>query len=58
MSKLKCLQCGTILESKYTHDFQQCDCPNSTMIDGGNDYLRYGGVDMTKIEILEDTTTR
>lgn len=48
--KIKCLQCGQILESKFRHDFKMCDCPNETFIDGGNDYLRYGGMDLSKIE--------
>lgn len=50
MSKIKCLECGKILESKHRHDFQQCKCPNQTFIDGGNIYLRCGGVDLSKIE--------
>jgi hypothetical protein len=52
MSKIKCLQCGEILESKFRHDFQQCSCPNQTFIDGGNDYCRCGGIDPTKIEFF------
>ena len=49
MSKIKCLSCNTILESKYRWDFKSCDCPNNTYIDGGNDYLRFGTKDLTKI---------
>ena len=54
MSKIKCLQCGKILESKFRHDFQQCSCPNQTFVDGGSDYCRYGGIDPTKIEFLPE----
>ena len=39
MSKAKCLQCGQILESTYRHHFVQCDCPNQSFLDGGNDYV-------------------
>lgn len=54
MGKVKCLQCNKILESKSRHDFAQCSCSNKTFVDGGNDYMRAGGVDMDKIEVIED----
>ncbi len=56
MGKVKCLECGVVLESTYRHDYKVCKCPNKTMVDGGNDYLRYGGKDMDKVEIVEDKT--
>lgn len=37
----RCKKCGTYLESKHRHDFVACPCGN--FIDGGRDYLRYGG---------------
>jgi hypothetical protein len=53
MSKIKCLECGTILESKHRHDWVTCGCLNQTFIDGGNgDYLRYGGVDLNKVVVM------
>lgn len=52
MGKVKCLECGVVLHSKYRHDFQQCECPNQTFVDGGDDYLRFGGMDFDKIKIL------
>jgi len=52
MGKVRCLKCSEILESKFRHDFQQCSCENETFVDGGNDYLRYGGMNMNLIEIL------
>lgn len=54
MGRIKCLNCNKILESKYTHDLVSCGCSNETFVDGGNDYLRIGGVDLDLIEILED----
>ena len=54
MGKVKCLNCGKVLESKYRHDFQSCDCENQTFVDGGNDYCRYGGMDMSKVKVLVD----
>ncbi len=41
-AKIKCLKCGDIIESMFRHDFRWCSCRN-IFIDGGNDYLRYGG---------------
>ena len=52
MGKLQCLNCGEILESKSTHDFVMCKCENKTFIDGGNDYMRAGGVDLKMIKVL------
>jgi len=42
MSKIKCLKCNEIIESKHRHDFKFCKCEN-VFIDGGKDYLRCGG---------------
>ena len=49
MSKIKCLNCDMILESVHTHDFHSCDCENRAYIDGGNDYMRFGCMDITKV---------
>lgn len=55
MAKVRCLECGVILHSKYQHDFQQCNCPNQTFVDGGyEEYTRYGGMDMAKVEFVPD----
>ena len=35
--------------------FVKCECDNETFVDGGNEYLRVGGMDMSFIRIiLED----
>lgn len=49
-SQVTCLECGEVLVSKNRHDYKTCSCPNETMIDGGNDYVRYGGKDLSKVE--------
>ena len=49
MSLVVCKQCAAILNSKHRHDFVMCQCPNETFVDGGNDYLRCGGKDMSKV---------
>lgn len=54
MSKIKCLACGMVLESIFRHNWVSCGCENETFVDGGQDYLRCGGVDLTLIEVLKD----
>ena len=49
---VRCKQCGIILVSNDRHDYKTCSCPNKTMVDGGYDYLRAGGVDLAKVEVL------
>lgn len=46
---VKCLQCGETLVSRHVHDYKTCECTNEAMVDGGNEYARYGAVDMNKI---------
>jgi hypothetical protein len=49
MNLAVCLICGDILHSKHTHDFVQCGCENQSAVDGGNDYKKRSGVDLTKV---------
>ena len=50
---VKCLGCGAVLTSKSRHDFQQCKCENETFVDGGGEqYVRYGGKDREKVQLL------
>jgi hypothetical protein len=51
---VKCMQCGEILESKSVHDFKICSCSNQTMVDGGHDYRRWGGANMSLVLILQE----
>jgi hypothetical protein len=53
-NRVKCLYCGTVLESTSVHDFEACGCPNNTFTDGGLDYQRYGGIDMSVVKVLGD----
>lgn len=54
--KIKCLICGDIIESKSLHNLVPCKC-ESCHIDGGNEYLRFGGKDFSKILIIFDDGT-
>jgi hypothetical protein len=47
---IKCLECGETIVSRSRHDYNTCGCPNGAMVDGGNEYERYGAMDMDKIE--------
>ena len=47
---IKCLECGETIVSRSRHDYVTCECPNGAMVDGGNEYERYGAMDMDKIE--------
>ena len=58
MSKIKCLECNTILESTYTHDFQSCECSNGAFIDGGNDYMRFGCKDITEVLFWDEEANK
>lgn len=48
-NSVKCADCGDILTSEHVHDCKICGCDNRTMIDGGMDYRRIGGADMSKV---------
>ena len=55
--KIKCLICGDIIESKSVHNLVSCKC-KSCYIDGGQDYLHFGGNDFNKILIVFDDGTK
>lgn len=52
MGKVQCLQCGAVLESRTRHEFVMCKCPNQTHVDGGEDYLKAGGVNLDLIRVI------
>ena len=53
MTYALCRQCKALLISKHRHDFSMCGCDNKSFIDGGDSYLRCGGVDISMIERLD-----
>lgn len=57
MSRLRCGVCSTVLESKHVHDFVRCGCSNRTFLDGGDDYIRCGGMDLTQLFVIRDDGT-
>ena len=44
LNAARCRKCGTIVMSLRRHDFAPCEC-KAIFVDGGYDYLRYGGED-------------
>lgn len=54
--QIKCLICGDVIESKHRHNLVNCKCKNC-YIDGGQDYLHFGGKDFNKILIIFDDGT-
>lgn len=55
---VKCLLCKKILISEFRHDFVECGCPNQTFVDGGYDYIRYGGKNIDLVEPLKLSKAR
>ena len=49
---VRCIACGSVLESKHRHDYVKCHCPNETACDGGLEYQRTLAVDLSLIENL------
>ncbi len=55
---VQCLECKMILVSFHRHDYKTCNCSNQTMVDGGHDYLRCGGKDLKKVQVLKISKAR
>ena len=52
INKIKCINCGDVLESKEENDFKRCSC-GKVAIDGGHDYLKRIGNEEDYIELSE-----
>ncbi len=53
-NRIKCKKCNDIIESKYRHDFQQCQC-GKVFCDGGQEYQRIGfDIIDNVIRVLDD----
>lgn len=57
-AKVKCLKCGTILQSKHVHDFTTCECwlkkrgKYGLALDGGPYYLKMSVRSGTPYEVI------
>ena len=57
-NKIKCKNCGDVIESKFTHDFVTCSCGRCS-VDGGREYLRRAYTDRrTDFEELSEYDVR
>ena len=50
LNRVQCKSCGEVLTSYHRHDYKTCGCENETMVDGGNEYQRYGGADLDLVD--------
>ena len=50
LNRVQCRECGEVLTSYNRHDYKTCSCTNETMVDGGNDYQRYGGLNLDLVD--------
>lgn len=50
LNRVQCKNCGEVLTSYNRHDYKTCGCENETMVDGGTDYQRYGGKDLSLVD--------
>lgn len=39
VNSVRCKKCDSVIVSRFTHDFQRCDC-GLIAVDGGNDYQK------------------
>lgn len=57
-NKVHCLNCDTVIQSMFRHDFVSCKCgyesQNGVTTDGGYDYFHFGWGNNAKYEIIED----
>ena len=50
LNRVQCKNCGEVLTSYNRHDYKTCSCENQTMVDGGNEYQRYGGANLDLVD--------
>ena len=50
LNRVQCRECGEVLTSYNRHDYKTCGCTNETMVDGGTDYQRYGGLNLDLVD--------
>lgn len=50
LNRVQCRECGEVLTSYNRHDYKTCGCSNETMVDGGTDYQRYGGLNLDLVD--------
>lgn len=51
LNRVECKECEKVLTSYHRHDYKTCGCENETMVDGGNEYQRYGGKNLDLVDV-------
>lgn len=51
LNRVQCRECGEVLTSYHRHDYKTCGCTNETMVGGGNEYQRYGGLNLDLVDV-------
>ena len=49
VNTVTCPDCKAEFYSRARHDFRTCDCPFNAMVDGGFDYFKRGGMDLSRL---------
>lgn len=57
VTAVQCKLCKDIIFSRARHDFRECSC-GKTFVDGGFEYLRYGGEAEEEVKKVEVATTK
>ena len=52
-NKVRCKNCGDVIESKHTHDYVSCSC-GSVSVDGGHSYLKRSAKSFDLVEELSE----
>ena len=52
-NRIRCAKCKDIIESTFRHDCKFCGC-GAAMVDGGQNYCRYGGEPENIIIVYDD----
>ncbi len=53
-NRVKCLECGKVLESLHMKDYQECNCSNHAYTSGGTHYRRCGAMRPSSLAIVEE----
>ncbi len=56
LNRIKCLHCGDVIVSSYTHDYKKCSC-GKVSVDGGTSYLKRGfqvATDYEEMSLFDD----
>lgn len=53
LNAAKCLHCGSVIQSRFRHEYVSCKC-GAVSVDGGTSYVKRGGEAGSWLDILTD----